>query len=147
MTSSNIEELCMQKGVRMTGQRRVIAQVLDRAFDHPDVEELYRRSVAIDEKISIATVYRTVKLLEEFNIIERHDFRDGRSRYEPAPEDHHDHLIDLKSGKVIEFASEEIEKLQEEIARNLGFKLVDHRLELYGVPIEDSKSSDSGEPE
>ncbi len=147
MTSSNIEELCMQKGVRMTGQRRVIAQVLDRAFDHPDVEELYRRSVAIDEKISIATVYRTVKLLEEFNIIERHDFRDGRSRYEPAPEDHHDHLIDLKSGKVIEFTSEEIEKLQEEIARKLGFKLVDHRLELYGVPIDDSQSSDSGEPE
>ena len=119
----------------MTGQRRVIAQVLDRAFDHPDVEELYRRSVAIDEKISIATVYRTVKLLEEFNIIERHDFGDGRSRYEPAAEDHHDHLIDLKSGKVIEFTSPQIEQLQEEIARNLGFKLVDHRLELYGVPL------------
>ncbi|MCF6322034.1 MAG: transcriptional repressor [Rhizobiaceae bacterium] len=147
MNTSTIEELCMQKGLRMTGQRRVIAQVLDRAFDHPDVEELYRRSVAIDEKISIATVYRTVKLLEEFDIIERHDFRDGRSRYEPAPEDHHDHLIDLKSGKVIEFTSEEIEKLQVEIARKLGFKLVDHRLELYGVPIEGSKTSDSEEPE
>ena len=125
----------MQRGVRMTDQRRIIAQVLDRAYDHPDVEELYRRSVEIDENISIATVYRTVKLLEEFNIIERHDFRDGRSRYEAAPEDHHDHLIDLKTGKVIEFTSVEIEKLQEEIARKLGFKLVDHRLELYGVPL------------
>ena len=141
MTNSNIEILCTQKGVRMTEQRRVIAQVLDGAVDHPDVEELYRRSVAIDEKISIATVYRTVKLLEEFNIIERHDFRDGRSRYEPAPEDHHDHLIDLKSGKVIEFTSEEIELLQVEIARKLGFKLVDHRLELYGVPL----AKDNGE--
>ena len=127
------------------GQRRVIAQVLDRAFDHPDVEELYRRSVAIDENISIATVYRTVKLLEEFNIIERHDFRDGRSRYEPAPEDHHDHLIDLKSGNVIEFTSVEIEKLQVEIARSLGFKLVDHRLELYGVPIASEKDDEESE--
>jgi Fur family ferric uptake transcriptional regulator len=145
MNSVSIEDLCMQKGVRMTDQRRVIAQVLDRAFDHPDVEELYRRSVAIDENISIATVYRTVKLLEEFNIIERHDFRDGRSRYEPAPEDHHDHLIDLKSGNVIEFTSVEIEKLQVEIARTLGFKLVDHRLELYGVPI--SSENDGEEPE
>ncbi|MCP4185809.1 MAG: transcriptional repressor [Hyphomicrobiales bacterium] len=145
MNNFNIEDLCMQKGVRMTGQRRVIAQVLDRAFDHPDVEELYRRSVTIDENISIATVYRTVKLLEEFNIIERHDFRDGRSRYEPAPEDHHDHLIDLKSGNVIEFTSVEIEKLQVEIARSLGFKLVDHRLELYGVPI--SSENDGKEPE
>ncbi len=145
MNNFSIEDLCMQKGVRMTGQRRVIAQVLDRAFDHPDVEELYRRSVTIDENISIATVYRTVKLLEEFNIIERHDFRDGRSRYEPAPEDHHDHLIDLKSGNVIEFTSVEIEKLQVEIARSLGFKLVDHRLELYGVPI--SSENDGKEPE
>jgi len=145
MNSVNIEDLCMQKGVRMTDQRRVIAQVLDRAFDHPDVEELYRRSVAIDENISIATVYRTVKLLEEFNIIERHDFRDGRSRYEPAPEDHHDHLIDLKSGNVIEFTSTEIEKLQIEIARSLGFRLVDHRLELYGVPI--ASENDGEDPE
>ena len=146
MNTVSIKALCMQKGVRMTDQRRVIAQVLDRAHDHPDVEELYRRSVAIDEKISIATVYRTVKLLEEFNIIERHDFGDGRSRYEPAPEDHHDHLIDLKSGKVIEFTSEGIEKLQEEIARKLGFKLVDHRLELYGVPLDQNDDS-FGEPE
>lgn len=151
MNSINIEALCMQKGVRMTDQRRVIARVLDQAFDHPDVEELYRRAVAIDEKISIATVYRTVKLLEEFNIIERHDFRDGRSRYEPAPEDHHDHLIDLKSGNVIEFTSEEIETLQVEIARKLGFKLVDHRLELYGVPLDqdeikaEAKSTEDGE--
>jgi Fur family ferric uptake transcriptional regulator len=142
MNTASIEDLCMQKGVRMTDQRRVIAQVLDRAFDHPDVEELYRRSSAIDGKISIATVYRTVKLLEEFNIIERHDFRDGRSRYEPAPDDHHDHLIDLKSGKVIEFTSQEIEQLQEEIARKLGFKLVDHRLELYGVPIDKGRQSE-----
>ena len=125
----------------MTEQRRVIARVLDGAVDHPDVEELYRRTVAIDANILIATVYRTVKLLEEFNIIERHDFRDGRSRYEPAPEDHHDHLIDLKSGNVIEFTSAEIEELQEEIARKLGFKLVDHRLELYGVPL----AKDEGE--
>ncbi len=145
MKTPSIEDLCTQRGVRMTGQRRIIAQVLDRAFDHPDVEELYRRSVAIDENISIATVYRTVKLLEEFNIIERHDFRDGRSRYEPAPEDHHDHLIDLKSGKVTEFTSVEIEKLQVEIARKLGFKLVDHRLELYGIPL--VSDSDGGEVE
>lgn len=136
MSTLNVEELCLQKGVRMTGQRRVIAQVLDQAHDHPDVEELYRRAAKIDEKISLATVYRTMKLLEEFSIVERHEFRDGRSRYEPAPEDHHDHLIDLKSGKVIEFTSEEIEHLQEEIARKLGFKLVDHRLELYGVPLD-----------
>ncbi len=141
MNTISIEELCMQKGVRMTGQRRVIAQVLDQAHDHPDVEELYRRAAVIDEKISLATVYRTLKLLEEFSIVERHEFRDGRSRYEPAPEDHHDHLIDLKSGKVIEFTNEEIERLQEEIARKLGYKLVDHRLELYGVPLDKQKKS------
>ncbi len=145
MNNSNIEQLCVKKGVRMTEQRRVIARVLDSANDHPDVEELYQRAVAIDGKISIATVYRTVKLLEEFNIIDRHDFRDGRSRYEPVPEDHHDHLIDLKSGKVIEFTSEEIEKLQVEIARKLGFKLVDHRLELYGVPIAKKASDKAGD--
>lgn len=133
-----IEDLCAQKGVRMTEQRRVIAQVLDRADDHPDVEELYRRSVQIDDNISIATVYRTVKLLEEVGVVERHDFRDGRSRYEPVADVHHDHLIDLKTGNVIEFANGEIERLQEEIARKLGFKLVDHRLELYGVPLNES---------
>ena len=131
----SLEELCAQKGLRMTEQRKVVARVLEASDDHPDVEELYRRASQIDSKISIATVYRTVKLLEDFNIIERHDFRDGRSRYEAAPEDHHDHLIDLKTGQVIEFANEEIERLQEEIARRLGFRLVDHRLELYGVPL------------
>ncbi len=130
-----IVDQCMEKGVRMTGQRRVIAQVLDRSDDHPDVEELYRRAALVDENISIATVYRTVKLLEEFGIIERHDFRDGRSRYEAVPDDHHDHLIDLKSGQVVEFSSDEIERLQVEIARRLGYRLVDHRLELYGVPL------------
>ncbi len=126
----------MAKGMRMTDQRRVIARVLSEAHDHPDVEELYRRSIAVDPKISIATVYRTVRLFEEAGILERHDFRDGRSRYEEVPDTHHDHLIDLASGKVVEFHSEEIEKLQEAIARKLGFKLVDHRLELYGVPLD-----------
>ena len=119
----------------MTGQRRVIAKVLEEATDHPDVEELYNRASRIDSNISIATVYRTVKLLEETGVIERHEFRDGRARYEIVPEDHHDHLIDLKSGHVIEFASAEIEALQEKIALEHGYKLVDHRLELYGVPI------------
>ena len=121
--------------MRMTDQRRVIARVLQESEDHPDVEELYRRSSAVDPKISISTVYRTVKLFEDAGIIERHDFRDGRSRYETVPEEHHDHLIDLKNGVVIEFRSAEIEALQEKIAREHGFKLVDHRLELYGVPL------------
>ncbi len=121
--------------MRMTDQRRVIARVLQESEDHPDVEELYRRSSAVDPKISISTVYRTVKLFEDTGIIERHDFRDGRSRYETVPEEHHDHLIDLKNGVVIEFRSAEIEALQEKIAREHGFKLVDHRLELYGVPL------------
>lgn len=134
--SDRIEKLCMAKGMRMTDQRRVIAQVLSEAHDHPDVEELYRRSIAVDPKISIATVYRTVRLFEEAGILERHDFRDGRSRYEEVSESHHDHLIDLGSGRVVEFRSEEIEKLQEAVARKLGFKLVDHRLELYGVPLD-----------
>nr|WP_202033484.1 Fur family transcriptional regulator [Agrobacterium larrymoorei] len=121
--------------MRMTDQRRVIARVLQESEDHPDVEELYRRSSAVDPKISISTVYRTVKLFEDTGIIERHDFRDGRSRYETVPEEHHDHLIDLKNGVVIEFRSAEIEALQEKIAREHGFRLVDHRLELYGVPL------------
>ena len=108
--------------------------------DHPDVEELYRRSVKIDDRISISTVYRTVKLFEDAGIIERHDFRDGRSRYEQMPESHHDHLINLRTGKVIEFQSEEIERLQAEIARKLGYRLVDHRLELYAIPLDDEKS-------
>lgn len=121
--------------MRMTDQRRVIARVLQESADHPDVEELYRRSSAVDPRISISTVYRTVKLFEDAGIIERHDFRDGRSRYETVPEEHHDHLIDLKNSVVIEFHSPEIEALQEKIAREHGFKLVDHRLELYGVPL------------
>jgi Fur family ferric uptake transcriptional regulator len=131
-----LEEACAAKGMRMTEQRRVIARVLDAASDHPDVEELYRRASAIDARISISTVYRTVKLFEDAGIITRHEFRDGRARYEPIPDEHHDHLIDLRTGKVIEFRNEEIERLQERIAAELGFKLVDHRLELYGVPIE-----------
>lgn len=139
----SLAELCVTKGMRMTEQRRVIASVLEQASEeHPDVEELYRRSVAIDPKISISTVYRTVKLFEDAGMIERHDFRDGRSRYETVPDEHHDHLIDLRSGQVIEFRSEEIEALQEFIARKLGYKLVDHRLELYGVPIEPAKDTD-----
>ena len=130
-----LEKLCVEKGMRMTDQRRVIARVLSSAQDHPDVEELYRRAHAIDPHISIATVYRTVRLFEEAGILERHDFRDGRSRYEEVPERHHDHLIDVQSGKVVEFRNEDIEKLQEFIARELGYKLVDHRLELYGIPL------------
>jgi len=134
----SLEDQCVAKGMRMTEQRRIIARVLESAHDHPDVEELYARSVKQDENISISTVYRTVKLFEDAGIIERHDFRDGRSRYETVPEEHHDHLIDLRTGKVIEFNNEEIEKLQEVIARELGFKLVDHRLELYGIPLDKS---------
>jgi len=135
-----IEKLCVEKGMRMTDQRRVVARVLSEAKDHPDVEELYRRAHAVDPHISIATVYRTVRLFEESGIIERHDFRDGRSRYEEAPDVHHDHLIDMRSGRVIEFIDEDIEKLQQAIAKRLGFKLVDHRLELYGVPVEEKDS-------
>ena len=132
-----IEKLCVDKGMRMTDQRRVVARVLSSAKDHPDVEELYRRAHDVDPHISIATVYRTVRLFEEAGIIERHDFRDGRSRYEEAPDVHHDHLIDMRTGKVIEFVDEDIEKLQQAIARRLGFRLVDHRLELYGVPVDE----------
>lgn len=136
-----IETLCIEKGMRMTEQRRVIARVLSDAADHPDVEELHRRAAEEDPRISIATVYRTVRLFEEAGILERHDFRDGRSRYEEVPESHHDHLIDLQSGKVIEFNNDKIEALQREIAAELGYRLVDHRLELYGVPLS-SKSKD-----
>jgi Fur family ferric uptake transcriptional regulator len=135
-----IEKLCIDKGMRMTDQRRVVARVLSGAHDHPDVEELYRRAQAVDPHISIATVYRTVRLFEEAGIIARHDFRDGRSRYEEAPDVHHDHLIDMKSGQVIEFVDSEIEALQAAIARRLGYRLIDHRLELYGVPSEDKES-------
>ncbi|MCR9266240.1 MAG: transcriptional repressor [Alphaproteobacteria bacterium] len=134
-----IEKLCVAKGLRMTDQRRVIARVLSASDDHPDAEELHRRAAAEDSRISLATVYRTVRLFEEAGIIERHDFRDGRSRYEEVGDEHHDHLIDLKSGEVVEFVNEEIEALQEAIARKLGYKLVDHRLELYGVPLKSAE--------
>ena len=136
----NIEALCAAKGMRMTEQRRVIARVLAQSGDHPDVEELFRRCAKVDDRISISTVYRTMRLFEDSGIIERHDFRDGRARYETSPESHHDHLINLRNGEVIEFQSEEIERLQTEIARKLGYKLVDHRLELYAVPLDDDKS-------
>jgi Fur family transcriptional regulator, ferric uptake regulator len=136
---ANIEALCAAKGMRMTEQRRTIARVLAASDDHPDVEELYRRCVKVDDRISISTVYRTVRLFEDAGIIERHDFREGRARYETSPEAHHDHLINLRNGEVIEFQSEEIERLQAEVARKLGYKLVDHRLELYAVPLDDKK--------
>lgn len=135
----SLEELCEARGMRMTEQRRVIARVIASADDHPDVEELHRRAAAIDRRISISTVYRTVKLFEDAGIIERHDFRDGRARYETVPEEHHDHLIDVRTGHVIEFRSEEIEKLQEFVARELGYRLVGHRLELYGVVLDDKE--------
>ncbi len=140
----DIEQMCVDKGMRMTDQRRVIARVLSEADDHPDVEEVYHRSIAVDERISIATVYRTVRLFEEAGILERHDFRDGRSRYEPVSDDHHDHLIDLESGDVVEFHNEEIERLQVEVARQLGYELVDHRMELYGIPLSRKKEPKKG---
>lgn len=136
----SLEESCVAAGMRMTDQRRVIARILGEATDHPDVEELYRRAAEVDPRISISTVYRTVKLFEDAGIIARHDFRDGRSRYETLPDSHHDHLIDLRTGDVVEFRDEEIERLQEAIAQRLGYRLVDHRLELYGVPVEKPKS-------
>jgi Fur family ferric uptake transcriptional regulator len=135
--SDRIEKLCLEKNMRMTEQRRVIARVLSQASDHPDVEELHRRAHAVDPHISIATVYRTVRLFEEAGIIDRLDFRDGRSRYEEHSDDHHDHLIDMKTGQVVEFVDEEIEALQVAIAKKLGYRLVDHRLELYGMPIDE----------
>ena len=132
LTVDRLEKLCLEKGLRMTDQRRIIARVLSEAADHPDVDQVYRRASAIDSRISIATVYRTVRLFEEANILERHDFGDGRARYEEAPSHHHDHLIDMQTGEVVEFRNEEIEKLQQRIAAELGFELVGHRLELYG---------------
>jgi Fur family ferric uptake transcriptional regulator len=137
---TSLEDRCVSAGMRMTDQRRVIARVIETSLDHPDVEELHRRAAAVDRRISISTVYRTVKLFEDSGIIERHDFRDGRSRYETVSEAHHDHLIDLRSGRVIEFRNTDIEKLQQFIARELGYRLVDHRLELYGVPLGDEKA-------
>ncbi len=139
MLDTSIEKLCIEKGMKMTEQRRVIARVLSLAEDHPDVEELHRRAAELDPRISIATVYRTVRLWEEANILERHDFGDGRSRYEEVTDDHHDHLIDMKSGRVVEFQNEEIEELQEKIAQAHGMKLVGHRLELYGIPFKDGE--------
>ena len=139
-----IEKRCLEKGLKMTEQRKVIARVLSMATDHPDVEELYRRAVAIDSGISIATIYRTVRLFEESGILDRHDFGDGRARYEAAPEAHHDHMIDVETGRVIEFVDPELEALQRQIAERLGFRLVDHRMELFGVRLgrEDSNPSE-----
>jgi|TARA_B100000678_G_scaffold18003_1_gene14056 Fur family transcriptional regulator, ferric uptake regulator len=132
----DLEQLCADKGLRITEQRKVIARVLSDSDDHPDVEQLHERASKIDSGISIATVYRTVRLFEEAGVLDRHDFGDGRSRYEPAPEAHHDHLIDVESGKVVEFVDPELEALQKQIAEKLGYRLVDHRMELYGVRLE-----------
>lgn len=134
---NKIAIILQSQGIKLTEQRKIIAEVISSSSDHPDVEELHKRASNIDANISLATVYRTVKLFEEMGVIEKHDFGDGRSRYEEISDDHHDHLIDLKTGKVIEFHSEEIEKLQQEIVAKLGYKLVDHRLELYCVPLEE----------
>jgi Fur family transcriptional regulator, ferric uptake regulator len=140
-SETSIESRCAECGLRMTGQRRVIAQVLSSATDHPDVEEVHRRAHAIDSRISLSTVYRTLKLFSAKGILERHDFGHGRGRYEAAPREHHDHLVDINSGRVIEFSNSDIEALQERVARDLGFELVGHRLELYGVPLAKKKSS------
>ena len=142
---SKIEEKCKEKGVRLTDQRKIIAKVMSASKltfgskDHPDVDELHKRVSLIDKKISIATVYRTVKLLDESGIIERHDFKEGKSRYEPSTDEHHDHLIDINSGDIIEFVDKDIEELQNKIAQKLGYKLVDHKLELYGSKIKNKK--------
>ncbi len=134
-TKIDVEALCAERGLRITEQRKIIARVISDSDDHPDVDVLYQRSSAIDPKISIATVYRTVRLFEEAGILDRHDFGDGKARYEAAPEAHHDHLIDVESGKVVEFVDPELEALQKQIAEKLGYRLVDHRMELYGVAI------------
>tara|TARA_R110000824_G_scaffold11585_4_gene50715 strand:+ start:25741 stop:26163 length:423 start_codon:yes stop_codon:yes gene_type:complete len=131
----DLEALCAEKGLRITDQRRVIARVISDAEDHPDVETLHERASAVDPRISIATVYRTVRLFEEAGILDRHDFGDGRARYEAVPEAHHDHLIDVETGRVIEFVDPELEALQKQIAEKLGYRLVDHRMELYGVSL------------
>ena len=133
--SVDIESKCKQKGVRLTDQRKLIAKVMSESESHPDVDELHRKVNKLDSKISIATVYRTVKLFEEAGIVEKHDFKGNKARYEQAPEEHHDHLIDINSGEITEFVNEEIEKLQKKVAEKLGYKLVDHRLELYGTKI------------
>ena len=133
--SNVIENKCIEKGVRLTDQRKLIAQVMSKSTDHPDVDELHKRVSKIDTKISIATVYRTVKLFEEAGIVEKHDFKGNKARYEQAPQEHHDHLIDVNTGEITEFVNDDIEKLQQKIAEELGYKLVDHRLELYGSKI------------
>ena len=130
---TDIEQKCISKGVKLTGQRKIIARVMSQAEDHPDVDELYNRVTKIDSKISIATVYRTVKLFEEAGILAKHDFKGGKARYEELSEGHHDHLIDIKSGEIIEFVDNEIEKLQKKVAEKYGYTLVDHKLELYGI--------------
>ena len=135
--TTRLEQLCIERGMKMTEQRRIIARVLSDADDHPDVEDLYQRSVKLDPKISIATVYRTVRLFEEAGLLDRHDFGDGRSRYEQASDDHHDHLVDVQSGAIIEFHDEEVEELQRQIAARLGYSLIGHRMELYGVELND----------
>lgn len=140
--TSRLEQVCLDKGMKMTEQRRLIARVLSESLDHPDVEEVYRRAAKLDQNVSIATVYRTVRLFEEAGILERHDFGDGRARYEETRDDHHDHLIDVRNGKVIEFSNEKIERMQREVARQLGFNLVGHRLELYGVPLDGGDEKD-----
>ena len=132
---SDIENKCIKRGLRLTDQRKLIAQVMSESEDHPDVDELHNRVNKIDSKISIATVYRTVKLFEESGIVEKHDFKGGKARYEQSPDEHHDHLIDINSGEIVEFVDKEIEKLQHEVAKKLGYKLVDHKLELYGSKI------------
>ena len=133
--SSDIENKCIKKGVRLTDQRKLIAKMMSEASDHPDVDELHKRVSKLDSKISIATVYRTVKLFEESGIVEKHDFKGNKARYEQAPKEHHDHLIDINTGEITEFVNEDIEKLQKQVAEKLGYKLVDHRLELYGSKI------------
>jgi len=130
---TDIEEKCISKGVKLTGQRKIIARVMSQAEDHPDVDELYNRVTKIDSKISIATVYRTVKLFEEAGILAKHDFKGGKARYEEISESHHDHLIDVKTGEIIEFVDDEIEKLQKKVAEKYGYDLIDHKLELYGI--------------
>ena len=135
----NLLDRCAKLGLKMTDQRKIIVEVLSNSNDHPDVEMVYKRASKIDDKISIATVYRTIRIFEENSIIEKHEFGDGRFRYEEVKEEHHDHLIDIKSGKVVEFQNKDIEDLQKKVAAELGYKLVDHRLELYAVPTENTK--------
>jgi len=141
-TASHVEKRCIALNIRMTEQRRVIARVLSQSSDHPDVEEVHRRSVILDSRISISTVYRTMRIFEEAGIVERHDFGDNRARYEEAPKKHHDHLIDVRSGKVIEFQNDDIEELQKQVALEHGYRLISHKLELYAVPIKNDVDTD-----